>query len=114
MKTLLLVRHAKSSWNDSEISDIDRPLKQIGVKNALLIATKIKEKKIFPDFLITSPAVRAASTALIFARTLSYPLQRMVINEIVYDFSKDALFPLLHATDDKFDTVMLEIGRAHV
>ena len=107
MKTLLLVRHAKSSWNDSEISDIDRPLKQIGVKNALLIATKIKEKKIFPDFLITSPAVRAASTALIFARTLSYPLQRMVINEIVYDFSKDALFPLLHATDDKFDTVML-------
>ncbi len=107
MKTLLLVRHAKSSWNDAGISDIDRPLKQSGVKNAIAVAAKIKSKKISPELIITSPAVRAVSTALIFARTFNYPSHRLVINDIVYDFSKEALLPLLRNMDDKYDSIML-------
>ncbi len=107
MKTLLLVRHAKSSWNDADISDIDRPLKRSGVKDALEVSAKLKSLKVSPDIIITSPAVRAITTALIFARTLKYQYNQIVINEIVYDFSKDALLPLLHNIDDKNDVVML-------
>lgn len=107
MKTLLLVRHAKSSWNDIDISDIDRPLKRSGVKDAITVSEKLRTLKISPDLLITSPAVRAMTTALIFARTLRYHFNRIVINEIAYDFSKDALLPLLRNVDDKYDIVML-------
>lgn len=107
MKTLLLVRHAKSSWNDADISDMDRPLKRSGVKDALEVSEKLKALKCVPDSIITSPAVRAMTTALIFARTLSYNYNRIVINEMVYDFSKDALLPLLRNLDDKYDVVML-------
>ena len=107
MKTLYLVRHAKSSWNDADISDIDRPLKRSGVKNALEVAEKLKPLKVSPDLIITSPAVRAITTALIFARTLKYHYNRIVINEMVYDFSKDALLPLLRNIDDKYDSIML-------
>lgn len=107
MKTILLVRHAKSSWNDADISDIDRPLKRSGVKDAIEVSEKLKAKKVIPDLLITSPAVRAMTTALIFARTLKYHFGRIVINEMAYDFSKDALLPLLRNTDDKYDVVML-------
>ena len=107
MKTLLLVRHAKSSWNDADISDIDRPLKRSGVKDAIEVSEKLRSLKISPDILITSPAVRGITTALIFARTLKYHFNRIVINEIVYDFSKDALLPLLRNMDDKYDVAML-------
>lgn len=107
MKTLLLVRHAKSSWNDADVSDMDRPLKRSGVKDAIEVSEKLKSKKVTPDILITSPAVRAMTTALIFARTLKYHYNRIVINEMVYDFSKDALLPLLRNIDDKYDVVML-------
>jgi phosphohistidine phosphatase len=107
MKTLLLVRHAKSSWNDADISDIDRPLKRSGVKDAIEVSEKLKSLKISPDILITSPAVRAMTTALIFARTLNYQYNRIVINEMVYDFSKDTLLPLLRNIDDKYDVAML-------
>ncbi len=107
MKTLLLVRHAKSSWNDADISDIDRPLKRSGVKNAIEVSEKLNSLRVSPDIIITSPAVRAMTTALIFARTLKYHYNRIVINEIVYDFSKDALLPLLRNIDDNYDVAML-------
>jgi phosphohistidine phosphatase len=107
MKTLLLVRHAKSSWNDANVSDMDRPLKRSGIKDALEVSGKLKALKCVPDILITSPAVRAMTTALIFARTLNYHYNRIVINEMVYDFSKDTLLPLLRNLDDKYDVVML-------
>jgi len=107
MKTLLLVRHAKSSWNNSEISDIDRPLKGSGVKNAIAVSEKLKSLHIAPDIIISSPAVRAMTTALIFARVLKYQYNRIDINEIAYDFSKDALLPLLRNIDDKYDVAML-------
>lgn len=107
MKTLLLLRHAKSSWNDSEISDIDRPLKASGIKDAVEVSEKLKSLKISPDFIITSPAVRALSTSMIFARTFKYDYKRISINEMVYDFSKEALFSLIRTCDDKQNVVML-------
>ena len=62
MKTLFLLRHAKSSWNDQNLQDFDRPLNARGRKAAELIGTFIKKQKVSPDLVISSPAVRARET----------------------------------------------------
>ena len=67
MKTLVLIRHAKSSWDDASISDFDRPLNDRGKKDAPEMALRLREKGIRPDLFVSSPAKRAKKTAKIFA-----------------------------------------------
>src|SRR6185436_5308799 len=67
-KTLILVRHAKSSWDDLGLSDFDRPLNDRGKKDAPVMAERLANKKIKIDAFISSPAKRAARTARIFAK----------------------------------------------
>jgi phosphohistidine phosphatase len=62
MKTLLLLRHAKSSWKDSALQDFDRPLNEHGKKAAEMIGRFIRDKQIAPDLLLSSPAIRARET----------------------------------------------------
>ena len=69
MKTLYLIRHAKSEQNFAGLADIDRPLNERGYVDASKMSLMLKEKKLIPNAIISSPAVRAISTALIFART---------------------------------------------
>ena len=66
MKTLLLVRHAKSSWDNFQLADFERPLNDRGKKDAPVMAKKIKERKIKIDRFVSSPAKRAKKTATIF------------------------------------------------
>lgn len=70
MKTLYIVRHAKSSWEYSGIEDIDRPLKKRGIKDAHLMSKFLTKKIEKPDAFITSSANRALHTAVIFLRKL--------------------------------------------
>jgi phosphohistidine phosphatase len=63
MKTLLLMRHAKSSWKDADIPDHERPLSKRGKKDAPLIGKLIKEKELVPQKILISSAVRATETA---------------------------------------------------
>lgn len=67
MKTLLLIRHAKSDWNDASLSDFDRPLNERGKRDAPLMAQRLLDKKIGIDLFVSSPAKRAKKTATIFA-----------------------------------------------
>ena len=66
MKTLLLIRHAKSSWDNATLSDFERPLNERGKYDAPLMAKKLKDKKIEIDAFVSSPAKRAKKTAEIF------------------------------------------------
>ncbi len=68
MKTLLLLRHAKSSWSESGISDHDRPLNKRGLRTAPLMGAYLAEHDIVPDRIITSTAVRARDTAALIAK----------------------------------------------
>jgi phosphohistidine phosphatase len=70
MKTVLLIRHAKSSWDDSSVSDFDRPLNERGKKNAPEMAVRLHDKGIRPDMLVSSPAKRAKQTAKAFQKIL--------------------------------------------
>ena len=74
MKTLYIVRHAKSSWDYESIADIDRPLKERGIKDAHLISNYLAETIKKPDVFVTSSANRALHTAIIFCDNFSYPL----------------------------------------
>ena len=70
MKSLLLIRHAKSSWDDPSISDFDRPLNERGKKNAPEMAIRLHDKGIRLDMLVSSPAKRAKQTAKAFQKIL--------------------------------------------
>lgn len=84
MKTLYLVRHAKSSWNDLELEDHERPLLKKGIKRTLKISGFLLEKKIKPGVIVSSTAVRACETAGLIAKKLDYPSDKIVMNESLY------------------------------
>ena len=72
MKTLLLMRHAKSSWSDAELQDMERPLNKRGEKDAPRMGKLIRDEKMCPDLILSSTAVRSAKTAQIVAEKCGY------------------------------------------
>ena len=80
MKELYLIRHAKSSWADPDLDDFDRPLNKRGRKNAPYMAGRISMRNIFPDRIVSSPALRARRTARYIAAGIGYRM-----GEIIYD-----------------------------
>ncbi len=85
MKTLVLMRHAKSSWNDVELADFNRPLKKRGIKDADLMAQQIKKSAFSPDLIVSSSAKRAIQTANICAQVLEYPLEKIISTTSLYE-----------------------------
>lgn len=107
MKTLYLIRHAKSDWSIDHLSDIDRPLNERGYGDALKMSLILKGKKTVPDLIITSPAVRAITTALIFCRNLNYDPKTILINKNLYNTSSKEYLQCISKTDYKNQTVLL-------
>ena len=84
MKRLTLLRHAKTEPGHSGQDDWDRQLEPRGQKDAPEMARRLRERKLKPDRIITSPAVRALATAHIFARELHLPAARLAQDERLY------------------------------
>jgi phosphohistidine phosphatase len=103
MKTLYLIRHAKSDWDNPLLHDIERPLNNRGYTDANAMSQRLK----IPDLMISSPAVRALSTALIFARHLSYEANRISIKQELYDTSVKDYLAIIKNIPDPFSTVFL-------
>ena len=72
MKTILLLRHAKSDWGDPELTDFDRPLAKRGQKDAPLMGEVVKQLEHVPDLILSSPALRAQETAELVAEACGY------------------------------------------
>jgi len=108
MKILYLVRHAKSSWkNAEELSDVERPLNKRGERDAPFMAAILQRKGIMPDLLVSSPALRAISTAMEFAATFEYLEGKIFIEDRAYLASSDTIWGVVQNFDDGFDTVMM-------
>ena len=107
MKTLYLVRHAKSSWKYPSLDDFERPLNKRGRKNAPFMGEILKKLKVTPDLVMASPANRAAMTARTIAAGIKYPLEDIIYNEAIYEFSEDALFHVIKNIDDSVDSAMV-------
>ena len=106
-KTLYLIRHAKSSWDDHDLSDFQRTLNNRGLKDAPLIVKFLKGNNIVPDLIITSPAVRALSTAEIFADEFHYNRNKIIIEERIYEATMHELVTTIREIKDKYNTIML-------
>jgi phosphohistidine phosphatase len=77
MNTLYLVRHAKSSWKQPELSDFERPLNKRGKNDAPFMGRLLSDKGINPDLLISSPAKRARITARLIASEINFPKEEI-------------------------------------
>ena len=84
MKTLIIVRHAKSSWSESGLSDFDRPLNERGKRDAPEMADRLQKKQKTIDLFISSPAKRAKKTAELFAEKFKYVSDKIVFFPELY------------------------------
>ena len=107
MKTLYLVRHAKSSWKYPNLDDFERPLNKRGRKSAPFMGTILKKLKAAPDVILSSPANRAAITARIIAEKIGYPLGKIHYSESIYEFSANALIDVIGHLGDDVNKAML-------
>lgn len=107
MKTLTLVRHAKSSWKNRGLSDRERPLNKRGEHDAPLMGQFVAEAGARPSQIISSPAVRAWATARIFARELGYPVEFLQREDGLYLASLDSLLDVIATQDAGFNNLML-------
>jgi phosphohistidine phosphatase len=106
MKNLILVRHAKSSW-EVTMQDKDRGLTSQGINDAHNVSTHIK--KIIPKtfIIISSSAKRTIDTALIFAQNLAYPVESIIYNDHLYTFDEKKLEEFIKTLSNVFETVFL-------
>lgn len=107
MKTLYLMRHAKSSWNFDGLSDQERPLNNRGRTDAPHMGQALAERNIQLSLLVSSPAVRALSTAALVAKELNYPSERVEVIEGIYEADLDRLADIVHGLPDEAETVLL-------
>ena len=107
MKTLFLVRHAKSSRDDPSLSDRDRPLDERGKQDGPQMGKRLAKRDVKPDLLLSSPALRALTTAHLIAEEVGYKRKAIVVDDRLYASSADDLLAVIRALDKKLNRVML-------
>jgi phosphohistidine phosphatase len=103
MKTLCLVRHAKSSWDEPDLTDIERPLNERGKKDIPRMGKKLKEKRVFPDIMLSSPARRAHETCRGIAKVLDFPPEKIILDKRLYHADKDQILKIIQEVKDLND-----------
>ena len=108
MKKLYLVRHAKSDWEYKQLRDNERPLNERGLREAPEMAQfLLKNKKLKPDLIISSPANRAYHTALIFANVLGYQLDKIILSNKIYEGGTNGIIQLIQTVDNNVSELIL-------
>lgn len=107
MKTLFLLRHAKTEDISITGKDFDRKLKSSGIKDAIGVAKHLAEKKVCLDLIISSTAARTTETSEIFAEELKYPLSEIQFEKIIYSGDHTDLLFLLTEVNDRYNNVLL-------
>lgn len=106
-KQLLLIRHAKSDWDIIKLSDFERPLNSRGEKNAPEMAKRLLKRGKVPHQIVSSPAVRALSTARIFAKTLGKSKSEIIQEPEIYEALPSTLMDIINNLDNKFSFTAL-------
>jgi phosphohistidine phosphatase len=101
MKTLYLIRHAKSSWKFPHLIDFQRPLNKRGLRDAPFMGLLLYENSIRPDIMVSSPAKRALHTAELISESLGYPLDHILTDEKIYDCSMHDLLNVVQHLPDR-------------
>lgn len=106
MKTLYILRHAKSSWDDAGLSDYERPLNERGLKDAPLMGRIMKKNSFQPDVIISSPATRAKQTAHLI-RDAARIDGEIKFDERIYEASPQALVQIISEIDNRNNSVLI-------
>src|ERR1700730_12331609 len=107
MKTLFLIRHAKSSWDDPALSDKDRPLGDRGRRDAPRMGKRLAKRNVKPDLILSSPARRALTTAEIFAKKLNNKHKDIVVDQQLYAISVYDPLNIIHKHDNNLNRLKL-------
>ena|SRR5450631_1732868 len=107
MKTLYLLRHAKSSWDDTSLPDRERPLEPRGERDAAKMSKRWSQLHAKPDLIMSSPAVRALATAKLVVQGLDYKTKKIAVEDRLYAATQDTLIAVIEGLDDKLGRVML-------
>ena len=107
MKTLFLLRHAKSSWDNPALEDRQRPLNKRGMRNAPLMGGRFMARDESLDLIITSPATRARCTAELFAEACDFPQDNIVEESDLYFTSTRAIEDLIVRQEQQIQSLML-------
>jgi phosphohistidine phosphatase len=107
MKTLHIVRHSKSSWDFRGVSDFDRPLLENGILNSYTMAQGLYDKFGKVDLIITSPANRALHTAIIFASVSKINMDKVIINQNLYDCDTSTVSDIIEETNPEVNNLIV-------
>ncbi len=107
MKFLYLLRHAKSSWADPGLGDRQRPLNKRGQRDAPVMGERFRERGESLQRVVSSPAVRAHTTAELFARACGFPTSGIVHDEDLYFLGNRSIENAIHSQDDQLERLML-------
>ncbi|MGD8348291.1 MAG: histidine phosphatase family protein [Gammaproteobacteria bacterium] len=107
MKSVYLLRHAKSSWSDSGLSDRQRPLNQRGLRDAPEMGARFGARGETLDRVLSSPAQRAQSTAQLFCEACGFPTEEIEIEPGLYFSGSGSIGDLILAQDDRVHSMML-------
>lgn len=107
MKTLLIVRHAKSGWDNPDLNDFERPLNKRGHRDAPFMGDLIAKMGIKPDLIISSSALRAHTTAGYFADSFKYPKDKIIADRSIYERGIRHIIKLIKNLDNNISTVMV-------
>ena len=106
MKKLVIIRHAKSDWEDTTIDDYDRPLNDRGFSDAPFMGQFFKKRGLVPDLIMCSPALRAIKTAELIAKEVDYD-KIICPNQYIYEAYVNTLQDIVSFINDDNETVFL-------
>jgi phosphohistidine phosphatase len=106
-KQLLIIRHAKSDWGNAGLRDFDRPLNKRGKANAPEMAARLVMNQIKPDLMVSSPALRAITTAGFFAEVWNIPNQKIQKDSTIYEAGVRALLTVVNGLPNEYNKVAL-------
>ena len=107
MKTLTIVRHAKSSWKDTSLRDHDRPLNKRGHRDAPEMGRRIAEHGVRPSLIVSSTALRAWTTAKTIAREIGYPYEFLEKEPNLYHAGVNRILDVVVAQDERCNSLMI-------
>ena len=106
-KELIIIRHAKSDWGNADLKDFDRPLNKRGKTNAPEMAHRLVKHKYKPELIVSSPALRALTTAKFFSDTWQMPLANIKEEPTIYEANLKTLLKVVNQLDNRFDKIAL-------
>jgi phosphohistidine phosphatase len=106
MKTLYVLRHAKSSWDHPHLSDFERPLNGRGEKSAPAMGAFMREKDLVPEVIVASPAKRAKMTAQMASDAGSFDAE-IIFDERIYGAGANSLMYIISGIGDEFESAMI-------